>query len=470
MLCTPSLSTGMQKRFTEESVKRLVISEILSTVAMLRLQRPGKVCWTSVSPDIHLHVRIAADGSSSYYYRRKNPPVVRSLGKVLEVDLQDVEMRCHELEAKVMRGEVIPKMTQAAPLTAHAKVAGKQAELAQKSLGELMIDWFPLEASTGRWKMTTRNAETKFMGGVRNHLAPRLPMPLKDLTPYLLESALTAIFKQHREIAKGLRAWVCSYLKWAEDEGILENGRWMAAQVRQDLTELWRRQKHKKRLHRAALSYEKAPLFYAELDTVAGTAAQACKVAILTCTRTSSVLHMRWKDIDFKEKVWICPAEFMKESGNGAHIVYLSKQAVKAIQSMPRVLSGGKRAEWVFSTARGERICSDLCKVIESMNARRIGRGLEPWLDFSQTDPKTGKHPRVTVHGFRATFKTWTRSEVLGNWKKYDATAVELCLHHVPDDHYDGAYDREDFPDMQRQILQDWADCLESSTGPVLAS
>ena len=96
-------------------MKRLVISEILSTVAMLRLQRPGKVCWTSVSPDIHLHVRIAADGSSSYYYRRKNPPVVRSLGKVLEVDLQDVEMRCHELEAKVMRGEVIPKMTQAAP-------------------------------------------------------------------------------------------------------------------------------------------------------------------------------------------------------------------------------------------------------------------------------------------------------------------------------------------------------------------
>lgn len=179
---------------------------------------------------------------------------------------------------------------------------------------------------------------------------------------------------------------------------------------------------------------------------------------------------MRWKDIDFKEKVWICPAEFMKESGNGAHIVYLSKQAVKAIQSMPRVLSGGKRVEWVFSTARGERICSDLCKVIESMNARRIGRGLEPWLDFSQTDPKTGKHPRVTVHGFRATFKTWTRSEVLGNWKKYDATAVELCLHHVPDDHYDGAYDREDFPDMQRQILQDWADFLESSTGPVLAS
>lgn len=311
-------------------MKRLVISEILSTVAMLRLQRPGKVCWTSVSPDIHLHVRIAADGSSSYYYRRKNPPVVRSLGKVLEVDLQDVEMRCHELEAKVMRGEVIPKMTQAAPLTVHAKVAGKQAELAQKSLGELMIEWFPLEASTGRWKMTTRNAETKFMGGVRNHLAPRLPMPLKELTPYLVESALTAIFKQHREIAKGLRAWVCSYLKWAEDEGILENGRWMAAQVRQDLTELWRRLKHGQRLHRAALPFEKAPAFYAELDTVAGTAAQACKMTILTCMRTSSVIHMRWKDINFQEKTWTCPAEFMKESGNGVHVVY-SREMFKGV-------------------------------------------------------------------------------------------------------------------------------------------
>lgn len=193
-----------------------------------------------------------------------------------------------------------------------------------------MIEWFPLEASTGRWKMTTRNAETKFMGGVRNHLAPRLPMPLKELTPYLVESALTAIFKQHREIAKGLRAWVCSYLKWAEDEGILENGRWMAAQVRQDLTELWRRLKHGQRLHRAALPFEKAPAFYAELDTVAGTAAQACKMAILTCMRTSSVIHMRWKDINFQEKTWTCPAEFMKESGNGVHVVY-SREMFKGV-------------------------------------------------------------------------------------------------------------------------------------------
>ena len=104
------------------------------------------------------------------------------------------------------------------------------------------------------------------------------------------------------------------------------------------------------------------------------------------------------------------------------------------------------------------------------MNARRADRRLPQWLDLSQKDAKTGSHPRVTVHGFRATFKTWSRSETLGNWQKYDSTAVELCLHHVPKDAYDGAYDREDFPTMQRQILQDWADYLEGSACPVLAS
>ena len=151
----------------------------------------------------------------------------------------------------------------------------------------------------------------------------------------------------------------------------------------------------------------------------------------------------------------------MKEKEHGAHEVFLSDQALKLIVSMPRVLPDGRKAIWVFSTPRGDRLCSDLCKVIESMNRRRRQRGQEPWLDPLQ-GTISEKERQVTAHGFRATFKTWSRSEELGHWKRFDSTAVERCLHHYRRDPYSGAYDRESFETQQRTILQEWADFLES--------
>ena len=62
-----------------------------------------------------------------------------------------------------------------------------------------------------------------------------------------------------------------------------------------------------------------------------------------------------------------------------------------------------------------------------------------------------------TPHGFRATFKSWARSERLGNWKRFDPVAVERCLHHFVKDAYNGAYDRESFPEQQKLILEEWA-------------
>ena len=434
----------------------------------LRTSRPGKISYACIDPKVRLYLRVSQTGRGDFAYRRKKPPIVRLLGPVETMEMAEAMALCLEYEAKIMRKEEIPvKQVQRKVPSVFAKGTSSQAEA--MTLGGLLRAWFPYEAESGRWSLDSGRAVVKFDGIIRNHLEPRLSQSLPELTATLIEGALTSIYRQHRSSAISLRSWVCGALRWAEDVGFLENGRLLAAQVKEDLADRWKHIKHGAKMHHAALSIEQAPLFYAELSALAGTAAQACRMAMLTCMRTSSVTHMRWQDIDFEARTWICPPEFMKEKKNGTQTVYLSRQALKIIQSMPRILRGGKQSEWVFSTSRGERICSDLCKVIESMNARRIERGLEPWLDLSQTDPKTGKHPRVTVHGFRATFKTWSRSELLGNWSKYDEVAVEKCLHHVPRDSYGGAYDREAFPKLQRTILQDWADFLESSQTPVLA-
>ena len=443
--------------------------EVVAKVQQMAHERPGKISYRVIDPKVHLYVRVDANGQSDFAYRRKKPTIVRLLGRVFDLELKTAVAMCLEMEAKVLREEEVPSRQKTALKTLTAPtVEGAESTLSM-TLSDLLEKWMPHEAKSGRWDLTTGRAVTKFRGIVRNHLRPALPTPLSGLTATSIESALTAIYRKHRSMALSLRSWVCDALRWAEDEQYLENGRFLAAQVKEDLSEKWRHIKHGHRPHHAALSIDQAPAFYADLKTVSGTAARACEVAMLTTMRTSSVIQMRWRDVDLEQGIWICPAEFVKEKGNGAQVVYLSSQARKVIASMPRVLKGGRKSKWVFSTSRGERICSDLCKVIESMNARRADRRLPQGWDLSQKDAKTGSHPRVTVHGFRATFKTWSRSETLGNWQKYDSTAVELCLHHVPKDAYDGAYDREDFPTMQRQILQDWADYLDGGSTPVVS-
>lgn len=450
------------------------MSELQSIVAVrekmreLQISRPGKISYACIDPRVRLYLRVSQKGRGDFAYRRKNPPIVRLLGPVETMEMAEATALCLEYEAKIMRKEEIPlKQVQRKVPPVFVKGSSSQAE--SMTLGGLLLAWFPYEADSGRWTLESGRAATKFEGIIRNHLEPGLPTPLAKLTATSIESALTRIFRAHRSTGLSLRSWVCGALRWAEDVGFLENGRQLAAQVKDDLADKWKYIKHGVRLHHAALSIDQAPAFYADLKTVSGTAARACEVAMLTTMRTSSVIQMRWRDVDLEQGIWICPAEFVKEKGNGAQVVYLSSQARKVIASMPRVLKGGRKSKWVFSTSRGERICSDLCKVIESMNTRRADRRLPQWLDLSQKDAKTGSHPRVTVHGFRATFKTWSRSETLGNWQKYDSTAVELCLHHVPKDAYDGAYDREDFPTMQRQILQDWADYLDGGSTPVVS-
>lgn len=63
----------------------------------------------------------------------------------------------------------------------------------------------------------------------------------------------------------------------------------------------------------------------------------------------------------------------------------------------------------------------------------------------------------ITQHGTaRASFKTWAKSDELGNNRKYFDEAVELCLLHDRKDPLKGAYDRSTLERERRKIMNDW--------------
>ena len=174
--------------------------------------------------------------------------------------------------------------------------------------------------------------------------------------------------------------------------------------------------------HFAALPYREVGTFMAALRAQQGMAARALEFAILTTTRANETCGARWDEID--GNVWIIPAARMK--GGREHRVPLSKQANKLLAALPR------NGEHLFSGPSGE----------EALQPRRLAFFLNSVMKRTDT----------TVHGFRATFKTWA-SEMTA----YPNFVVEMALAHAIPSAVEAAYQRGDLIEKRRRLMEDWA-------------
>ena len=161
--------------------------------------------------------------------------------------------------------------------------------------------------------------------------------------------------------------------------------------------------------------------------------------------RTGELRFARWEEFDLGSALWEIPPQRMKrrvaEKQNGAsHIVPLPHQAVDVLKNLYQ-LTGPSGL--VFRGVRDhERAMSE-----NTINAalRRMGY-----------DTST----EMTGHGFRATART-ILDEVLG-WNK---DVIEAQLAHSVSDNLGRAYNRTEFKEQRRKMLQAWADYLDGLRG-----
>jgi len=62
---------------------------------------------------------------------------------------------------------------------------------------------------------------------------------------------------------------------------------------------------------------------------------------------------------------------------------------------------------------------------------------------------------KVTVHGFRSTFRDWA-----GDMTEHKREVVEAALSHIVGDRVEQAYRRGDALDRRRRLMEDWAGFL----------
>lgn len=147
----------------------------------------------------------------------------------------------------------------------------------------------------------------------------------------------------------------------------------------------------------------------------------------------------KWSEIDFNTATWTIPVKrmkekkYIKEENATSHIVPLSKQAVVIFRDV-YLLTG--RFENVFTGARNRR---------EPMSSSSVNMALRR-LGYAET---------MKAHSFRTTAST------LLNQMGYNPDAIERQLAHKDKNRVRGIYNRAEYVEERREMLQFWADCLD---------
>jgi integrase len=166
----------------------------------------------------------------------------------------------------------------------------------------------------------------------------------------------------------------------------------------------------------------------------------ALQLAPLVFVRPGELRKAEWSEFDLDARQWRIPAARMKRTkqeklSGTAHVVPLSRQAAAVLTGL-RPLTGHGR--FVFPSPRtGERPMSDN-GVLSAL--RRMG--------FPKDE--------MTGHGFRAMARTLL-AEQLG----VDEAVIEAQLAHAVKDALGRAYNRTEFLEQRRRMLQAWADYLD---------
>ena len=166
----------------------------------------------------------------------------------------------------------------------------------------------------------------------------------------------------------------------------------------------------------------------------------ALKLAPMLLLRPGEFRFAEWSEIDLDTAMWTVPAMRMKRElraklHGAPHLVPLPKQAVAVLGELRSLTGSGPL---VF---RGERH-HDRAMSENTINAALRAMGFPA--------------DEVTGHGFRATARTMLH-ERLG----FDPNVIEAQLAHSVRDSLGRAYNRTEFVEQRRKMLQAWADYLD---------
>ena len=385
----------------------------LNTAAIEQVEKPG------MYPDGQgLYLQVTGRNSKSWIYRYSLNGRARWLGLGSARDVSLAKARAKRDKARVQVREGIDLIEEQKRKREQAKLETIQT----KSFRDYAEDY--IAAHEPGWRSAKHAAQ--WQSTLKTYGYPVFgALPVRQIDTELVLKCLRPIWSEKPETANRVRGRIEAILSAAKVEGLRDGEN--PARWRGHLDQiLLSRAKVRPPRQFAALPYSDIGAFISALRGRDAIAARSLEFLILTASRTSEVLGANWNEIDIKAGIWTVPSTRMK-SGR-AHRVPLSDAALAVLQHVRTDGNWGL----VFPSVGRPRPLSNMAmaKLLERMG-----------------------HPEITVHGFRATFRTWAAEQT-----SYPREVVEAALSHVNGDKVEAAYQRGDFFDKRRQLMSSWSD------------
>lgn len=357
-------------------------------------------------------------GEAKYWwfrYRFAGKEKTLSLGGYPQVSLA---------EARQARDTARKLLMQSIDPSAHRRGEGVQRALdGENTFSSVTSMWYEqkhkLEVTEGHYSRNWRRLEV--------YAFPRLARtPIRALQPRDILQVLDEITRQGSiETAHRVKTLISQVFRFAVARSLVESD------VTRDLTGYL--PKVKVQHQPAIVRPEEVSLLLKEIQAYQGYFATvaALRFAPLVFTRPGDTRQMRWDQLDLDKCQWE-----LETTKNGAPlIVPLARQAMEILAGLEPVTR--HRSIYVFPNAR------DAKRPMSNM-------ALKGALD------RLGYGGRMTAHGFRAMARTLLQEEL-----KYPVHLIEMQLGHRVADMHGRAYNRTEFLDDRREMMQGWADYLD---------
>ena len=367
-----------------------------------------------------LVLSVAPTGTKTWYFKYNHPvtkkPDMLKLGRYPALSLADARkkrLECEEILAK----NLDPKKYYSDSL------AGEKARI-DNDFKSMCAEWLP----TKNYKEATLKKRQSYIDEVINAIGNK---PVTEITTADCMTLLKPIEKEGKfEKLKMMRSLISQVLTYAIATGRAEQnptlhlrGVFKSGVVR----------------HNPAIIDEpRLSDLVTAINNYGGYFAtrQALRFLLLVWARSGDVRFMRWRDVDLDNAVWTYTPAKTNNSTQVEMACPLPTQAVELLKSMQVMAKG----EYVFTAPRAKPD-TPFSDAVFNRALRSMG--------FSSTEQ--------TAHGFRAIARTLLEEKF-----EYDYRLIEMQLGHQVRDSNGRAYNRVKWVDKRREMLQVWADYLDS--------
>lgn len=344
-------------------------------------------------------------------------------GSTCRLTLDDARMAADEVRAQIAKGVNVVSER-------------KKAKRSTDTTFEAVLERYLTEAQK-HWKVKNGvcgQAET-WRSSLKEHAGSIMKRPVDEPDTDQVLAVLRPIWG--RKIGEDVRQRMEKVFDAAKAEGF-RSGMENPARYKGHLEFALGKKPKKFQKHHTALSADEVPAIIKQLESGDSMAARGLILTILTATRSAETRQAKWCEIDLEAKRWTIPAERMK-AGN-EHVVILSDVAVEFLKAIPKIdanpyVFAGRGNQPIGKTSLDDKLCA--------------------------TPDRGGLDMRgkATVHGFRATFRTWAKQQ------GFDNDACEIALAHQIGTDVSRAYQRDNqLVEERTKLMQAWGNfCMGKS-------